>query len=130
MAAQYPGTDVLGLRGPNQVYHDVGQYNSPVVKLFSLGNKYLIGHWKSVRPNDVDLDWDQQTQNITQFIHFGTGLGWVKLKNLTPSLLAVLDAAYPDVQLGIEYQGSVLSCYPKVATRKISSPACDRNCIL
>jgi len=60
--------------GPNRVY--VTLYEDKAnVKSFSTGSQFLLGYCTASTWDDK-TDFDDQTQNVTDILHFNTGLGW------------------------------------------------------
>ena len=57
------------------------------------GSKYLIGHWFRL-DQGINVDFANQTQNITDFVHFNAGLGWGKLEPIMMSLKDLIEKKY------------------------------------
>lgn len=75
-------------------------------KGYTLGSKYMLGHWQSkLDTSSGDEDFECQTQNWSQILHFNAGMGWGEIdkkkgnvKHLVETLRDILREELPGDQ--------------------------------
>ncbi len=71
---------------------DTIEYVNPTFpQTITTGSKYLIGAWRAQIVTDENTDFISNSQNITQILHFNTGVGWGKIRDKAIRLIQAID---------------------------------------